>query len=609
MSETGKTTEVHGLDAVRNYRWTEIWHRFWPLVKPHTWQAVWAAVLVGGVGLAVAMQPLFAKYVIDEAIPKRSLRLALIAAAVFLVVMFVRMAVWFWAMRIVYRIQQSVVFELRATSFSHLQRLCLRFHSQFPSGFLYERVFGNSINSLGSFMQIVFTQLVTYAVGLAFSLWFCLYLSPLLTLVIVTGGVGYVLAARLLSGRIYVKTRESNEAGMKIVNVIMDKLRGHKTIQSFALEDRVQEEFQRQLRPAMNKWMESVLESMKLSFVTEGLGYLISAAVIVVGALLVIRDSGQFPLGTLVAFIGYQGTLIGMISAMTNVYGQIMGARTAFDQLYSVLDTHSSISEKPGAVMPEISSAHLELRNVTFAYGQIPVLRGVTLDIPAGRTTALVGRSGSGKSTLANLLLRFFDPAEGVILLDGKDIRDFPIRDYRALYGVVLQDPFLFDTTIEANLRAVHPRVSEEELIEVLRQAGAWEFVAQLPGGLQYRAGENGCRLSGGQRQRLALARCLLTKSRLVILDEATSALDSESERIVQQGVEALCRNHTVVVIAHRLSTIRNADNIVVLEQGRVVEQGTFDGLITGGGHFARLHTIATSTSTRRIKLEEAGFA
>lgn len=594
---------------VRHYGWGEIGRRFGPLVRPHRLRCLWAAFLVGAVGLAVALQPLFAKYVIDEAIPRRSLKLALAAAAVFLAVMFVRMALWFWAMTLVYRVQQAVVFDLRVQSFSHLQRLCLRFHSRFPSGFLYERVFGNSINTLGNFMQGVFTQLVTYVVGLVFSLGFCLHLNRPLTGVILAGGIGYVMAARALSGRIYERTRAANEAGMEIVNAIMDKLRGHKTIQAFALEERAQEEFQQQLRPAMAKWMASVLEGMKLGFVTEGLGYLITAAVVVAGAWYVMREAAQFPLGTLVAFMGYQGTLIGMISAMTTVYGQMMSARTAFDQLFSVLDTPSSVVERPGAAMPAEWRPRVELRAVSFAYAQTPVLHELTLSIPEGRTVALVGRSGSGKSTLASLLLRFYDPSAGVILLDGHDIRALPLREYRAQFGVVLQDPFLFDTTIEANLRAVRPEAGEAELRDVLRRAGAWEFVEGLPGRLQYRVGEGGGLLSGGQRQRLALARCLLARSRIVILDEATSALDAETEQIVQQGVEALCRGRTVIVIAHRLSTIRRADNIVVLDQGRVVEQGTFEGLLERDGHFARLHAIATSTSSQERKFAEAGFA
>lgn len=601
MSET--------LGAVRHYKLSAILRRLGPLLRPYRYRSLLAMILVGSVGLAVALQPLFAKYVFDEAIPQKSLQLALAAAAVFVGIMFVRMALWFWAMRIIYDIHQLVNFQLRASSFAHLQRLCLRFHSQYSTGFLYERVFGSSINTLGQFIQAVISQLTINAVGLLFSLGFCLYLSPTLTLVILTGGIAYVVVARRLSKPIYTKTREANEAGMHVVNTLMDKLRGIRTTQAMAAEQRMDAELQQQLGPAQHKWMIAMLETMKLNFITEGLGYVITAAVLVVGASLVLRDVDHFPLGTLVAFMGYQGMFIGMISAMTGMYGQFMSARTAFDQLYSILDTTSTLPERPDAVMPAGVQPRLTFSGVTFAYNSEPVLRDVSFEIPPARMVALVGRSGSGKSTLANLALRFYDPAAGAVLLDGHDIRELPLRDYRALFGVVLQDPFLFDTTIEENLRLAQPNLDRETIVEALRQAGAWEFVEKLDGGLQHRAGEGGSRLSGGQRQRLALTRCLLTNSRLIILDEATSALDVETEANVQHGIDALRKDRTVIVIAHRLSTIRRADLIVVLDHGQVVEQGTYEELLASGGHFAHLHAIATSTSTHRLKIEEGGFA
>jgi ABC-type multidrug transport system fused ATPase/permease subunit len=595
--------------AVKDYSWMEVWERFWPLVRPHRWRWMFAAFLVSCVGLAVAVTPLFPKFIIDKAIPQHSLKLALVAAGIFLSAMFLRMVLWYIGMRQVYLVQQQIVFELRTRSFMHLQHLCQRFHSQYPTGFLYERVFGNSINSLGNFMQMVFQQLAVYVSGLIFSLGFCLYLSPPLTLIIILGAIGYVVAARSLSRGIYAKTRESNEAGMRVVEIIMDKLRGHKTIQAFAMEEIVEEEFQFQLWPVMVKWMDAIRESMRLGFVTEGLSYIINTTVVVGGAWL-IMDSPEKKIGLLVAFMGYQATLIGMIQTLTNVYGQFMGAKSAFDQLYTVLDTHSTVPEIAGASLPAVVHGNLEFQNVSFAYDPgRPVINEFSVTIPPGQVVALIGRSGSGKTTLTSLLMRFYDPAHGSIRLDGTDIRDLPLRPYRSLFSVVLQDPYLFNTSIAANLRYIRKDLTEAEIIAVLEQAKAWEFVKQFPDTIYHRVGEGGTQLSGGQRQRLAIARSMIMPSRFVILDEATSALDNESESTVQQSMETLFSGRTVFIIAHRLATIRHASRILVMDNGRLVEDGTFEDLLAQGGVFHRLYTIATSTSTRRIKIKEAGFA
>lgn len=206
-------------------------------------------------------------------------------------------------------------------------------------------------------------------------------------------------------------------------------------------------------------------------------------------------------------------------------------------------------------------------------------------------------------------MMRFYDPSGGAVLLDGTDIRKLPLHDYRALFGVVLQDPYLFDTTIFENLHCANPKADEAAVIEALKKARAWEFVEKLPGQLRFRVGERGSRLSGGQRQRLAIARCMLLESRIVLLDEATSALDPESEAIIQQSFDALSHQKTVLIIAHRLNTLRHVDRIIVMDQGRVVESGSYEELLGKGGLFAELHAIATAGMIREARMAEAGFA
>jgi len=274
------------------------------------------------------------------------------------------------------------------------------------------------------------------------------------------------------------------------------------------------------------------------------------------------------------------------------------------------METRSTVVERPGAVMPGTITGAIEFRDVRFSYNEnAPALQGISFTVPANQTIALVGRSGSGKSTIANLLMRFYDPDSGNILLDGVPITDLPIRDYRAQFGIVLQDPYLFDDTIEMNLRCIKPAATSEEMHHALEQARALEFVDRFPEGMNHRVGESGGHLSGGQRQRIALARCFLLKPRFLILDEATSALDTESEALVHAALSQLTMNRTSFIIAHRLSTIRNANRVLVLDNGRVAEDGTFEELLKLNGIFFKLYQIATSTSAKRIKLEEAGFA
>ncbi|MCC6679449.1 MAG: ABC transporter ATP-binding protein [Phycisphaeraceae bacterium] len=579
---------------VHEHRLIELVRLFWPTLRPHRWRTLLGCSLIAVSGGTYGLMPLFSKALFDGAIARRSMTLALGIAGAFVLAQVARMGVWYLAMRQILLIQEKLTFALRTQGFSHLQRLSLRFHGRYPSGYIYQSIFGSAINAFAGCMQTVFKQLALYITALLTSLICCLLLSVPMTAVVLLGSVGYVALGRWLSPRIYRRTRESIDAQNAIADYIVDRLRGTQTIQSLAIEDHVQDEFESRLWPAQLKSLEVAKQNFQLNLLTQGAGHFVTGAIMVVGAWAVF-DFG-LSLGDLVAFLAYQATFITIVATLTDVWGHIAGARAGMDQFYSLLRTPIGLQRAADTIapLPATIRGDLEFDGVSFGYDrQRLVLHDFELTVPAGQTVALVGASGSGKTTVANLLLRFFDPDRGSIRLDGRDVRQYPLRDYRALFGVVLQDPYLFNETIRTNLLYARPDATEPQLIDALQQAQAWDFVCQLPGGLDYPVRDGGRGLSGGQRQRLAIARCLLLDSRFVILDEPTSALVVESEHLISRALEVLFQGRTVFIIAHRLSTIRRADRILVLEGGRIVQDGKYDQLIEQEGLFMKLHSLA----------------
>ena len=593
QSSTSNSDSTPVLDVTK-HSIPELARKLWPTLRPLRLRLGIGCALVAVAGGIYGLMPLFSKLLIDKAIPQRSIQLVLFIAGGFLITHLVRMAIWYIAMRQILLTQEKITYSLRTQGFGHLQRLSLKFHSKYPSGFLYQSIFGTAINTVGLCMQTVFKQLSLYITAIIISLGACLYLSRPMTLVVVLGSCAYVAMARLASPRIYHKTRISHEAQNHITDFIVDRLRGTKTIQALAMEDRVQEDFKERLWTTQLKSLQAAKETFKLSITTEGCGYFVTAGIMIVGAYSIFN--WDLTLGDLVAFIGYQTTFITIVSTLANIYGDVSSARAGMDQLFTVLGTSSNTPEKAGAQMPTKVSGQIEFRDLTFGYDPAkPVLRKLNLTIPAGQTVALVGPSGGGKTTIANLLLRFYDPDQGQLQLDGTDIRHLPLRPYRSLYGVVLQDPYLFNESIRTNMQYANPDANETEIIQALQHAREWDFVQQFPNGMDHFVGENGSSLSGGQRQRLAIARCLLLSTQFIILDEPTSALDVESEHAVQLAFDKLFENRTVFIIAHRLSTIRRADRILVIGDGTVLQDGKYAHLAEVDGPFRRLHLLSTA--------------
>jgi subfamily B ATP-binding cassette protein MsbA len=299
----------------------------------------------------------------------------------------------------------------------------------------------------------------------------------------------------------------------------------------------------------------------------------------------------RLSVGELTQFLLYLAMFYFPLQRLSDLSVVLANALAAIDRIFEYFDTQPQVRERPGAITLADCSGEVRFENVSFSYDpDVPVLTGVDLVVPAGCTVAFVGPSGSGKSTLANLIPRFYDPTAGRILLDGHDLRDLTIASLRRQIGIVNQDTVLFSGTAEENLLLGRPDASHAELQAALEAANAREFVAELPEGLSTELHERGVVLSGGQKQRLAIARAFLRNPRILILDEATSALDTRAERHIQEALDRLLRDRTAIVIAHRLSTIVNADRIVVIDAGRVVQVGTHAGLVHAPGLYAQLY-------------------
>ena len=321
---------------------------------------------------------------------------------------------------------------------------------------------------------------------------------------------------------------------------------------------------------------------------SEFLGILIIAVLLVYGGTMVLVD------GTLsgAKFIGYMGLAYNILTpakAISKASYGVKKGEAAAERILEILDQENPIKSKENAILKTTFENGINIENVNFRYEDENVLKNFTLQVPKGKTVALVGQSGSGKSTIANLLTRFYDVNEGKIAIDGIDIKEMELHSLRGLMGLVTQDSILFNDSIKNNIALGKPNATDEEIIEALKIANAYEFVKDLPDGIYANVGDSGNKLSGGQKQRLSIARAVLKNPPIMVLDEATSALDTESERLVQIALENMMQNRTSVVIAHRLSTIQKADLIVVMQKGEIVEQGNHEALLAKNGTYSKL--------------------
>jgi ABC-type multidrug transport system fused ATPase/permease subunit len=483
---------------------------------------------------------------------------------------------------------ERMLADLRNLIFRHLQRLSLGFYERNRAGVLISRL-TNDVEALDQLVTDGVTSLVQNTltlVGTAVVLFFLDWRLALATLTVMPAMSLATAWFRKRSGRAYRAVRETLGA---VTATLAEDIAGMRVLQAFTRERAARENFRRVSDTYRISNMQTVvLNGIYFPFV-DFLSSGASAVVLGYGGWLAFH--GQMSIGTLVAFLGYLSNFFDPVQQLSQLYNTFLSAVAALDKITDLLDEEPEVRDAAEATALGRIDGRVAFEGVRFAYGRGPeVLHGIDLAVPAGTTVALVGHTGAGKSTIAKLLARFYDPTDGRITVDGADLRDVRQDSLRRQLGIVPQEGFLFAGTVAENIAFGRPEASAEEIVGAARAVGANEFIDRLEEGYQTQLGERGSRLSLGQRQLVAFARALLADPRILILDEATSSVDIGTERRIERALRRLLHGRTAFIIAHRLSTIRDADLIVVLEHGQVVEQGTHDELLAARGLYTSLY-------------------
>jgi ATP-binding cassette subfamily B protein len=562
------------------------------LFTPYRLQLAIVTAIIAASSIVGLASPFLLRAVIDTALPDRNLRLL-----VWLVLGMVGVAAVTSVFGVIQtwistKVGQQVMHTLRTSVFGHLQRQSIAFFTRTRTGEVQSRI-QNDIGGMESVVTSTATSIASNLTTVVASAVAMVALSWRLSLISLVVMPPAIYLTRKVAGMRRAITAQQQreladlnvtiEEGLSVNGVQLAKTMGTGPSLIRRFTDSSARLIDLELRSQLaGRWR---MSSLSIIFAA-------IPAIIYLSAGLPVT-AGTISIGTLIAFTTLQNNLFRPVTGLLNTSVSVISSLALFARIFEYLDLPVEVDDPahPVEIDPAQVTGHVRLEDVSFAYpgADRPALSGVDLDIPAGRTLALVGETGSGKTTLASLVARLYDPSSGSVRIDGIDIRDIRLADLAAIVGVVSQETYLLHTTVRENLRYAKPGATDEQIEEAARAAQIHDLISGLPDGYDTMVGSRGYRFSGGEKQRLAIARTLLRDPRVLVLDEATSALDSETERAVQKAFDALAQGRTTITIAHRLSTVRNADQIVVLDHGRIAEAGTHGSLLADNGRYAAL--------------------
>lgn len=572
--------------------------QYFQFIRPYKWYIL-ITVLIGIVKFGIPLTlPLIMKFVVDQLLNNpdmapgdkvTQLLWVLGLSAILFVVL--RPPVEYFRQYFAQMTTARILYDIRDKLYDHIQKLSLRFYQNRKIGEVISR-FINDVEQTKNVVEVGLMNIWLDLVTLTIAIGIMFFLDPMLALVSIAIFPLYGLSVKIMYKRLKNLTKDRSQALAELQAYLHERIQGIPVIRSFTLENFEQKRFGNKNGIFLNRSMDLSRWNALTFAVINTLTDIAPLLVIGYGGYLAIQ--GDLSVGSLVAFFAYLDRLYSPLSRIVSSSTVLTQAHASVERVVEFMNEPYDIVDRQDAKPAKPFNGHIQFRDVSFAYNEedSPVLHNVRLSIEPGQTVALVGPSGGGKSSLVALLPRFYDIRSGELLIDGIDIRDMTLESLRSQIGMVLQDNILFSGTIRENIMLGNTDADAAEVEQAARQANAHDFIQELPHGYDTEIGERGVKLSGGQKQRIAIARVFLKNPRILILDEATSALDLQSEALIQHSLDQLSQDRTTLIVAHRLSTITHADQIVLIENGRIQEKGTHAELMQLGGSYAKLFNV-----------------